>query len=111
MFWSPDIGYRAAVFQLCKIFVFNQSNTVVLIAKWKIWDLIPGLIWVSFLAQKYDPYILRVILIHALCVVTDPVSRDVHLFCFWSETPMTSHRFNQSVAMGHVREFVAKRYI
>ena len=32
-FSSPHIGCRAAVFQVCKICAFNQSNTLVLIAK------------------------------------------------------------------------------
>ena len=35
-FLSPGIGYRAAVFQACKICAFNQSNALVLIAKYKI---------------------------------------------------------------------------
>ena len=35
-FSLPDIGYRAAVFQVCKICVFDQSNALVLIAKFKI---------------------------------------------------------------------------
>ena len=30
-FLSPGIGYRAAVFEACKICVFNQSNAFVLI--------------------------------------------------------------------------------
>ena len=32
-FSSPDIGYTAAVFQVCKICAPNQSNALVLIAK------------------------------------------------------------------------------
>ena len=35
-FSSPDTGYRAAVFQVCKICAFNQSNAIVLTAKCKI---------------------------------------------------------------------------
>ena len=29
-FSSPDIGYRGTVFQVCKIYAFNQSNVLVL---------------------------------------------------------------------------------
>ena len=32
-FSSLDIGYRATIFQVCNISAFNQSNTLVLIAK------------------------------------------------------------------------------
>ena len=32
-FSSPNAGYRVAVFQVCKICAFNQSNAIVLIAK------------------------------------------------------------------------------
>ena len=35
-FLSPGIGYRAAVFPVCKICAFNQSNAFVLIAKYII---------------------------------------------------------------------------
>ena len=35
-FSSPNAGYRAAVFQVCKICTFNQSNAIVLTAKCKI---------------------------------------------------------------------------
>ena len=35
-FLSPGIGYRAAIFKVCKICAFNQSNALVLIAKCKI---------------------------------------------------------------------------
>ena len=33
---SPDKGYRAAVFQLCKICLFKHLNALVLIVKWQI---------------------------------------------------------------------------
>ena len=35
-FSSPDVGHRAAVFQVSKICVFDQSNALVLIAKFKM---------------------------------------------------------------------------
>ena len=35
-FSSPDVGERAAVFHVCKICAFDQSNVLVLIAKFKI---------------------------------------------------------------------------
>ena len=35
-FSSQDIGYGAAVFHVCKICAFNQSNALVLIVKCKI---------------------------------------------------------------------------
>ena len=34
-FLLPGIGYTAAVFQVCKICAFNQSNALVLIAKYE----------------------------------------------------------------------------
>ena len=35
-FLSQDTGYRVAVFQVCKICALNQSNALVLVAKYKI---------------------------------------------------------------------------
>ena len=35
-FLSPSIGYKAAVFKVCKVCAFNQSSALVLIAKYKV---------------------------------------------------------------------------